>query len=384
MKHGISWDIFCRVIDNFGDIGVCWRLAADLAARGCAVRLWVDDGSALRWMAPGALDGLWPNVRVHQWKAGGECHDLAALPRHDILVEGFGCEAPPQFLIHHWSDRPPGVPTTMPLRRWINLEYLSAEDFVQKSHGLPSPVMHGPARGKTRHFFFPGLSRLTGGLLREPGLQARQNAFHAPHWLAARTLPTGPVRRISLFCYEPAALALLLGQLQAGPDPTELLVTAGRAMAAVQRVLGIAHTDPAPSHRFGALRLHFLPHLSQLDYDHLLWSCDLNFVRGEDSLVRAVWAGKPLVWQIYPQEDNSHHPKLLAMLDALSAPTSCRQFHLAWNGMQSGLPPCIETPWQDAARAACRALESQIDLASRLLEFVTAPPAASNTTPENR
>jgi hypothetical protein len=23
----LHWDIFCRVIDNFGDIGVCWRLA---------------------------------------------------------------------------------------------------------------------------------------------------------------------------------------------------------------------------------------------------------------------------------------------------------------------------------------------------------------------
>ena len=28
------WDLFCRVIDNHGDLGVCWRLARDLAARG--------------------------------------------------------------------------------------------------------------------------------------------------------------------------------------------------------------------------------------------------------------------------------------------------------------------------------------------------------------
>ena len=384
MKHGISWDIFCRVIDNFGDIGVCWRLAADLAARGCAVRLWVDDASALRWLAPGALDGLWPNVRVHPWQAHGECRDLAALPRHDILVEGFGCDAPPQFLAHHWSDEPAGVPTTAPLRRWINLEYLSAEGFVEKSHGLPSPVMHGPARGKTRHFFFPGLTRRSGGLLREPGLSARRTAFDAPHWLAARNLPISPARRMSLFCYEPAALAQLLGQLQAGPDPTDLLVTAGRATSAVQGVLGISNTDQAPSHRFGALRLHFLPHLSQLEYDRLLWSCDLNFVRGEDSLVRAVWAGKPLVWQIYPQDDNSHHAKLLAMLDALSVPASCRAFHLAWNGMESCLPPCEEMPWLGAAREACRALENQTDLGSRLLEFVTATPEAFNTPAENR
>ena len=161
-------------------------------------------------------------------------------------------------------------------------------------------------------------------------------------------------------------------------------MTAGRATSAVQGVLGISNTDQAPSHRFGALRLHFLPHLSQLEYDRLLWSCDLNFVRGEDSLVRAVWAGKPLVWQIYPQDDNSHHAKLLAMLDALSVPASCRAFHLAWNGMESCLPPCEEMPWLGAAREACRALENQTDLGSRLLEFVTATPEAFNTPAENR
>ena len=53
-----SWDIFCQVIDNFGDIGVCWRLAADLAARGHQVRLWVDDASALHWMAPQGAAGV--------------------------------------------------------------------------------------------------------------------------------------------------------------------------------------------------------------------------------------------------------------------------------------------------------------------------------------
>ena len=47
----MKWDLFCRVVDNFGDVGVCWRLAADLAQRGEQVRLWIDDASALTWMA---------------------------------------------------------------------------------------------------------------------------------------------------------------------------------------------------------------------------------------------------------------------------------------------------------------------------------------------
>ena len=43
-RPSLSWDIFCTVVDNYGDIGVCWRLARQLAAEhGFAVRLWVDD-----------------------------------------------------------------------------------------------------------------------------------------------------------------------------------------------------------------------------------------------------------------------------------------------------------------------------------------------------
>ncbi|MBY0444112.1 MAG: elongation factor P maturation arginine rhamnosyltransferase EarP, partial [Burkholderiales bacterium] len=43
MNNTVRWDIFCRVIDNYGDIGVCWRLARQLSfEHGFAVRLMVD------------------------------------------------------------------------------------------------------------------------------------------------------------------------------------------------------------------------------------------------------------------------------------------------------------------------------------------------------
>ena len=38
-----SWDVFCRVVDNYGDAAVCWRLARQLAdEHGARVRLWID------------------------------------------------------------------------------------------------------------------------------------------------------------------------------------------------------------------------------------------------------------------------------------------------------------------------------------------------------
>ena len=41
-------DLFCRVIDNWGDAGVCWRLARQLVReRGAQVRLWIDQPQVL-------------------------------------------------------------------------------------------------------------------------------------------------------------------------------------------------------------------------------------------------------------------------------------------------------------------------------------------------
>jgi uncharacterized repeat protein (TIGR03837 family) len=112
--------------------------------------------------------------------------------------------------------------------------------------------------------------------------------------------------------------------------------------------------------------------LPQPDYDHLLWSCDFNFVRGEDSLVRALWAGRPFAWQIYRQHDDAHHGKLLAFLDWLQAPPSLRDFHLAWNGITPALPLIDLPAWRDCVQAARERLLQQEDLATRLLRFVAA------------
>ena len=115
--------------------------------------------------------------------------------------------------------------------------------------------------------------------------------------------------------------------------------------------------------------------MAQTDFDHLLWACDLNCVRGEDSLVRALWAGQPFVWHIYPQHDNAHHAKLEAFLDWLQAPESWRQFHRHWNGIATPQGPvwpgwAVVDEWRGCALAARERLLAQPDLVSQLLEFV--------------
>jgi len=161
----MRWDIFCRVIDNLGDIGVCWRLCADLAARGEQVRLWIDQPVALGWMAPGALEGTWPGLEVLHWTEPLPTGLLHAHPPADVWIEAFGCD-PAHECVLALADRVAqgeGAPV------WINLEYMSAEPWVERSHRLPSPVMSGPLRGLSKWFFFPGFTPATGGLLREPG-----------------------------------------------------------------------------------------------------------------------------------------------------------------------------------------------------------------------
>jgi uncharacterized repeat protein (TIGR03837 family) len=206
-------------------------------------------------------------------------------------------------------------------------------------------------------FFYPGFTPRTGGLLREPGLVADKAAFDREAWLAGLGLAARPGERlVSLFCYDhhPALPALLESLSKV---PTLLLLTPGPAQRQV-------HALPA------GLRSARLPWLAQPDFDRLLWACDLNFVRGEDSIVRAIWAGAPFVWQLYPQHDGAHGPKLRSFLDRFAQTPGLAPLWLAWNGLQSGWPGLPDMPaWQAACSEWLATLLSQTDLVSQLRDF---------------
>lgn len=309
------WDIFCRVIDNFGDIGVCWRLARQLVnEHNLLVRLWVDDLSSLKMMHPD-LD-LTHDV---QWHAGVEIrHWLgnSAVDRvGEVIIEAFACELPKNVVAAMAAcDVKPW---------WINLEYLSAEKWIDGCHGMASPHPTWPL---VKHFFFPGFSSASGGLLRESALIAQRKAA------ASRSHARKEIE-ISLFCYETAPIGELINCLATAKEPVLCHIPAGKALDSVK-----AHLGGDGPWQLGKLTIRPVLFLSQHDYDRLLWRCDINFVRGEDSFLRAQWAGKPFVWQIYEQDDAAHRVKLDAFLDRYLAllqdhaqDTVRRMFH-AWNG----------------------------------------------------
>ena len=347
------WDLFCRVIDNFGDAGVGWRLAAELAGRGQAVRLWIDDAAPLAWMAPGGL----PGVQVLAWTA-----TPPDLPPGDVMVEAFGCTPPASFVARMAARAATGAGAPV----WINLEYLSAEPYVERSHGLLSPQFSGPGAGLQKWFFYPGFTRATGGLL-QAGAELAESA-DARAWAQASGWAGQPGERVlTLFCYANPALPALLAAL-AG-QPTLLRVPPGPVRA---QLAGLAL--PA------GLRTLELPYLPQADFDRLLASADLNIVRGEDSFVRAqLCSRQPMLWQVYPQQDAAHLGKLQAFLDrylagwpdALAATT--RQAFVAFNQAAGGALTLPEAQAWAAHHARWRQqLLAQPGLCDQLQSFVAA------------
>lgn len=362
------WDVFCRVVDNFGDIGVCWRLSADLAERGHTVRLWVDDPSALRWMAPEPLRPA--HIQVLDW-------DGQAQEPGDVVIEAFGCNPPDAFVARMQRPVPPV---------WINLEYLSAEQWVERCHGLRSPLMSGPGKGLSKWFFYPGFTAATGGLLRETGLMAARQAWEADHrqhraqWAASMGIkpPSPDTLWLSLFCYEAAPVGALLDGLAASGADIQVLVTPGCAT-------DLGRQWQAARAPVKTLSLHELPAISQPEFDHLLWACELNFVRGEDSAVRALWAGRPHVWHIYPQDDGVHAGKLDAFMDRWMAgwpddlAREVRGLWLSWNGLRpagagnfAALPSLLNDPRWAASQGSARQRLAEIpDLVTQLCGFVS-------------
>ena len=365
------WDIFCTVVDNYGDIGTCWRLARQLAAEhAVAVRLWVDDLESLARLCPAvssdAAEQQVNEIEICRWQA-----DFPEAEAADVVIEAFACQLPERYLAAMVRR------TVAPV--WINLEYLTAEAWVEGCHRLPSLRTQWPL---DKHFFFPGFTQQTGGLLQERDLLANRAAFdpaaEAEFWQSVGA-PARSDRelRVSMFCYENASLPDLLQGWAVGPGAVTALATPGAAADQVAEWFGEPLLPGTPLRR-RSLAVYPLPFLPQAGFDRLLWACDVNFVRGEDSFVRAQWASRPFVWQIYPQAEEAHLGKLKAFLERylqdFEQADAVRRCWQAWNGKGK-----IAAAWPDFVahrkaieqhgRAWASRLEGAGNLAENLLIF---------------
>jgi hypothetical protein len=411
-------DVFCRVVDNFGDIGVTWRLVRQLQREhNWSIRLWVDDLKSFQRLEARvhlhALQQVIEQIEIIHW--GDPAPDLIPYP---VVLCSFSCDLPATY-IAQLHQRP---------ALWVNLEYLSAETWVEGCHGLPS--LRGD--GLSSYFFFPGFNAKTGGLLREQDLLTRRDRWQKDlasqrqllerlgvsaaalaAWRLQSTVssnrsefeqkrqsevqdlslppsvhqitlaPQGGVHPLSLplsvhaqtarlltvFCYPHAPITQLLDALCADSRASVVLVPQGVAPELTTRRLGPLQQ----------VYIERIPFVSQPEYDQLLWMADLNVVRGEDSIVRAVWAGKPLIWQIYPQTEDTHLIKLEAWLKMSSLPTDIQDLMRNWNAdavsadLPNGFAQAINAEayaqWSSHALALSHTLAQEVDFAQALHDF---------------
>jgi uncharacterized repeat protein (TIGR03837 family) len=330
--------LFCKVVDNFGDIGICWRLARQLAhEHGVAVTLWVDDLASFKRICPAVEPDLETqciqHVTIRLWRAqdGVFSPDEVA----DIVIEFFACDIPPSYIQAMVQCTPKPV--------WLNLEGLSAEQWVEGCHQLSSPH---PSLSLTKYFYFPGFTDKTGGLLLESDLLQQRQTFQndavaSTQFLAQLGMSPAEIAslKVSLFCYPHAPVSALFEVWKNSNTPITCLIPEGVAVESVHAFMDVndsQNTAAGSSATQGALTVRVLPFIPQPEYDKLLWACDVNFVRGEDSFVRAQWANRPFIWHIYPQDNNLHHVKLKAFLQRYSANSaSLNTLSLLWNAANS-------------------------------------------------
>jgi uncharacterized repeat protein (TIGR03837 family) len=354
-------DIFCRVVDNYGDIGVCWRLARQLGTEhGWNVRLFVDDLTSFARIAPEVQPDK-PQQRcgltdIFAWNTAS-IKDFD--PEIDLVIEAFACELP-DWYVAAMAD----VAQRTRAPAWINLEYLSAEPWIDAHHLLPSPH---PKFGLTKYFFFPGFTLSSGGLLRErhilPPLPNLRQANGAGALVAY------------VFGYPAPRTAALVEALLQAPHFQSVSVAEGTLPASTQLCTRYPNK---------LLARAFVP---QPAFDEVLRSADFLVVRGEDSFVRAQWAGRPFVWQIYPQADDAHLVKLRAFLDRYCAglsPEAATALRMLWEALSDSprepsaaafmpMLSALDAVWAELEAHAVRwaqDLMAQSDLSKRLVAWL--------------
>ena len=358
----MRWDIFCQIVDNYGDAGVCWRLARSLSQMSIhgddiRIRLFCDDLKVLDQIAHGNATsfGASLGIEVLPWHHAAQ-GDVIEYPNTvgDVVIEAFACAIPEEYIDAMVRS------AKKPL--WINLEYLTAESWADGMHLLPSPQNNG----LNKYFYFPGFTNKTGGV-NFGDWDKVVHRMDVPESLTSSWDLCRPrSKKISIFNYQHAPLEAWLLSLDKAAhtagDIVDVLICANQNISR-------GFFDRT----FNNIRLIQLPFVPQEDYDWLVAHCNFNLVRGEDSFVRAQWAGKPFLWDIYPQEDLAHEIKLEAFLKLYFENASSDLSAKAIPAMKWACPeawwPLLDA-WTSHSEAWLAKLRALGPLEGKILDFV--------------
>ncbi len=335
--------LLCKVVDNYGDIGVVFRLAKALSMLmpegGAGLRLIVDNLEAFAQLSPGVDTSKHiqeqRGLKVCQWDAADEWRKMYEETPPLVIVECFACGRP-EWLDDILFDKSLQALRPKPVQI-INLEYLTAEPYADEFHKLQSLTRSAQVRKVN---FMPGFTDKTGGLILDGAPSVCGSSFSADDRKEPFT--------VLVFSYERdfSTIADALATFSQNATfstkrATRILVAAGKAdapfSAAWKMCADRAHTNGTFQSRttsenpneIPALPVpEKLPFLSQEAWDNTLYSADFLFIRGEDTLSRACLSGKPFVWHAYPQSEMYHLVKVQALLDRMEPFFSAENFRL--------------------------------------------------------
>lgn len=327
-----SIDIFCHVVDNFGDIGFVFRFAREFqrADPNGRVRIFVDDMNALKTINP-AIDPLIP-IQSHEGigyiaYAALTVERIRQLDPADVLVEAFACHIPELYL-----DAAESRPRVI-----INLEHLTAEAWVEGYHLRPSLL---PFENLKKYFYMPGFTLATGGVIIDRRIERIKPLLAQHRVLCLKGLLAQAGRLVdgletslvgTVFTYE-RGFDTMIRDLDARGKDAVLLVFGDKARKGMMCTLERVGSVQIREHHLqcGTVQVVFMPFISQERYDTLLCCADFNIVRGEESLVRAILAAKPFIWNAYLQDNKYQKVKVEALATAMEKYFSDREVYLQY------------------------------------------------------
>lgn len=309
MARSLKIDVMCKVVDNFGDIGFCWRLCRELSNMGHELRLFCDRIDVLSAIIQQNLTPKmnFRGVEVYSW----DFQEASAI-EVDLVIEAYGCGLLDSYRQSAWSANP---------KLWIVLDYLALEGWAKDCHGLRSP---SNLHSCVKYFYFPGLDDCLGGVLADASFKTLKQsvesdlAAHRDSWLGRFGYKLGVGSRwFSLFAYQHSWRTFFL-DLQESSNETVVWIPAGYALEwAKNNLEEMGFLPVGGSWVLNTITVCPLPFLAQEHYQELLLLCDFSVVRGEDSFVLALLSSKPFLWHAYCQADWAHMDKVTGFVQTL-------------------------------------------------------------------
>lgn len=303
-------DIFCEIIDNYGDIGVVYRTAKELQKifPKSKIRVFLNRLDEFKKINSQVLDLPSQNIDGIEYITFDYLRDNAnELLTAQVIIEAFGCQIPEEYMEIAYDNS----------ELLINLEYLSAEDWIEDFHLQSSPLGKGKLK---KVFFMPGFTEKSGGVIADSNyLERIQRVLENKELYEKKYLSNIEDRENkivgTLFSYE-KNFTPLLEDLKKLDKDVVILAMGEKTQDSLRKILkNFSIEDFRNSLKYGKIEIRFLNFLNQEEYEELINIVDFNFVRGEDSFIRAVLTGKPYMWHIYCQEEYAHMDKIEGFLD---------------------------------------------------------------------